>query len=196
MSCYDGQIVASLNTSSLFVALRTATFFCLTWLTQQCHYVGRRKQVSFKKPAVAVTNELLLASATANSTVSEEQRDTSSFLHQLHGLCKPEAQGYMDHWYFGPLRLKPDKTRTIWHFLRMTHLKLTCKFFGETPLTPNTNQWTPCQAANSWCWWCHCHAGGQMPYPSKWVCMESKRSSTAQVSEHVKERIRSFELDE
>mmetsp|Transcript_22639 Transcript_22639/g.49515 ORF Transcript_22639/g.49515 Transcript_22639/m.49515 type:complete len:206 (-) Transcript_22639:367-984(-) len=40
-------------------------------------------------PAVAVTNELLLASATANSTVSEEQRDTSSFLHQLHGLCKP-----------------------------------------------------------------------------------------------------------
>jgi len=195
MSCYDGQIVASLNTSSLFVALRTATFFCLTWLTQQCHYVGRRKQVSFKKPAVAVTNELLLASATANSTVSEEQRDTSSFLHQLHGLCKPEVQGYMDHWYFGPLRLKPDKKDSL-TFSADDSSQVDMQILWRN--SPNTHHKSmdalpsrqflvlvvplPCR--------------GTMPYPSKWVCMESKRSSTAQVSEHVKERIRSFELDE
>ena len=136
MSCYDGQIVVSLSTSSHFVALRTGH---LTWGDGS----KSTTNMSSKKPAVAVTNELLLASATSNSTVSEEQRDTSSFLHELHGLCKPEAQGYMDHRDLGPLRLKTDK------------------FLGESPLTPNTNQWIPCQAANSWCWWCHCHAGGQ-----------------------------------
>ena len=45
-----------------------------------------------KGRAGRVTHKLLLASAAAHSTIGKEQRHTSTFLHEFHGFCKPEAE--------------------------------------------------------------------------------------------------------
>ena len=151
----------------------------------------------FKKPAVAVTNELLLASAAANSTVSEKQRDTSSFLHQFHGLCKPEGQGYFDHrytaaHYSGNQRIENKNTLKF----SADSSQVDMQILGRKSLDTQ-HRWTPCRGANSWCWWCHCHAGGQCHiHPNEFAWSPNAPRHGTSLRRETKNQLGIFRLNE